>query len=96
MTSFEILILCFVIVSIATSLTTIIFLIVDSILERRDAAELRSKAEKADAAQKKKGLGTRECILIGVGVLSLLGNLVVARSINKKSDTFEERRKWKW
>lgn len=96
MTNFEILILCFVVISTATSLTSIIFLIVDGIMERRDTKHPQAKPQKAETVHKKGGFGTREGVLIGVGVLSLLGNLLIARSINKKSDNSEERRKWKW
>lgn len=96
MTKFEILILCFVIVSAVSSLTSIIFIIVDSVLERRDENKSKDRSPRPNTEPKRSGIGTREGVLIGVGVLSLLGNLMIARSINKKSYKSEERRRWKW
>lgn len=87
---FKTVIFWFVTVSFVISIVSMIYLLVDVLVERR--ADSKRSSLKSGQRDKSKALTGA---LFGIGALSLLGNLLVIRRINKMSDTFEERRKWK-
>ena len=91
----KIIVFWFVTVSVTVAVGSLIYVFIDWLIEKRKADKPLPSRTSAQAEGGQKGRHALAGALIGVGALSLLGNLVMAHRINKLSDTIEERRKWK-